>query len=193
MGALHRRIAPPHPSPPWRPVAPSRLITPRRLCHQVVTPCWVGRWVGFLPLSPSRIRPLPVRIGTLWGIPGFRLPQGPHPLWNSSHPMTTRIPLHLCVESSHHTMTQIPPRPLRVKSSWDNSTPPPALSVAGSFVRIRFDLPPHSVAAPPKVFLNSGGLAAPFLPLHYVRFGAHSRGLTAPRVSPHSPGFYPLP
>ena len=80
------------------PVAP---LCARHLRHRVVTPWWVGRWVGFRPLPPARVRPPPVRIGTLWGLTGFRLPQGPLPLWDLSHPMTTRLPVRLCVESIH--------------------------------------------------------------------------------------------
>ena len=86
-GALRRRIPPTSPSP--RPVLPSRLVAPHLLCHQSVAPWCFGRWVGFRPLLPDPVRPPPVGIGTLWGLPGFCLPWVPHLLWGSICPMMT--------------------------------------------------------------------------------------------------------
>ena len=143
------------------PRAAGSILRPRlrlRVLHRRCTP-WrrsvsaIGRllpvgsgggWV-FVPPPPTHVRPPPVGIRTLWGLPGFRLPQGPRPLWGSSHPMTTRLPLRLCSESSHPAMTRLPlplhwgssrpgttrpPRPLRGRSSRPETIRPP---------------PPHSV------------------------------------------------
>ena len=52
----------------------------------------------------------------------------------------------------------------------------------------QLDPPFHSLVDPPGVFLLSGGIAAPLLPLHSVGIGDHSGGLAAPRVTPHYPG-----
>ena len=72
--------APPAPSavPSPRPASPLRLVVPCRLRHWAVALWLLGRWAGFRPLSPTPVRPPPVGIRTLWGIPGFRLPWVPH-------------------------------------------------------------------------------------------------------------------
>ena len=132
----------------------------------------VGQAVGgFSSPPPARVRPPPVGIRALWGLPGFRLPRGLQPLWGSSHPLTTRLPLRLCLESIHPAMTRLP-FPLHWGSSRPGTTRPPVLSVAGRVVWRRFDPPPpHSMAAPPRFFLHSRGLAAPLLPFHSVGIG----------------------
>ena len=185
-GTLRRRRPPLSPSP--RSAALSRLVLPRRPRHWVGASWCFGRWVGFRPLLPAPVCPPPVSIRMLWGIQGFRLHWVPHPLWVSSHPMTTRLPLRLLLESSHLDMTRLP-LPLRWGSSHPDMTQPPR-PLGGGLSRpetIR-PPPPHSVATPPGVFLHSGGLTDPLLPLHSVGVQVHSGGLAAPRVSPYSPG-----
>ena len=109
----------------------------------------------------------------------------------SSHDDSTPPPFGFGVESSCHDLTP-PPPPFEVNSSWDDSTPLPSLWWVDSS-RENLTPPPHSVAATPRVFLYSGGLAAPLIPFHSVGIGVHSGGLTPPRVPPYSPGFCSLP
>ena len=66
----------------------------------------VGRFLS--PPPPTPVCPPPIGIRMLWGIPGFCLPWVPHPLWGSSHPVTTRPPLHFLFDSSHPAMTRLP-------------------------------------------------------------------------------------
>ena len=71
-GTLRRRL--PLPSPSLHPAASSCLVAPRCPRHRLGAPWCFGWWVGFCPLPPAPVRPPPVGIGTLWGLPGFRLP-----------------------------------------------------------------------------------------------------------------------
>ena len=84
------------PQAPRSPLPP-RPVAPLRCRHWSAVPGLVGLRVGLCPLPFARVCPPPTGIGTLWGIPGFCLPRGPRLLWGSSHPMTTRLPLHLSV------------------------------------------------------------------------------------------------
>ena len=138
VGALCRQLPTPCPFP--RPASLLHLFTPRRLRHWSVAPCFLGRWVGFCPLPPARIRPPPAGIGMLWGIPGFRLSWVFLLLWGSIRPMMTQLPLRSLLESSHPAMTRLP-RPLCWGSSLPGTIWPPRPLRGGQIVSGRLDPP----------------------------------------------------
>ena len=65
------------PPPPLSPL-PSRPVAPLRHRHQTPAPGVVGWGVGSSPLPPVRVHPPPAGIVTLWGLPEFCIPRGPH-------------------------------------------------------------------------------------------------------------------
>ena len=121
VGTLRHRIHPPSP----RPALPSRLVTPRRLCHQLGAPWWFWRWVGFsYPLPIPRLSS-PHRDRNTMGAPRVNTPLGsPFSLGiESSHDYSNPHRFDFGVKSSCHDST--PPTPLLgVKLSWDDATPP---------------------------------------------------------------------
>ena len=112
----------PLPPSPLLRSAPSfarRMMCRRR--RRVLASWLLGRWVGFRPLPPAPVLPLPVGTGTLWGILGFLPPWAPLTLWVCRRPYATRLPCPL---------RGAPPRgflPLRRPRG-----PPPSLPLRGT-------------------------------------------------------------
>ena len=129
MGAPCRRLALLSPSPPPRPVAPLRLVAPRRAAPSPPSGgrSLVGWAVGGFFFPPPRPRPSSPRqdrdtvgdsrVLTPWGPPSSLGVE-------SSHDELTPPPFVCGVESSCHDSTP-PHPPLGVESSRDDSTPPP--------------------------------------------------------------------